>query len=294
MYSSAQEERTLRELPPRHLGWYTRAVLFFGDRVSQMGWLLFTAGSLFFWTTSTHSEARLWFHHQTLDWATKAGDVLSVDSTGKWEDKKQIWHYGHTFALDGVRYPGESYSVGKKFDAGQIAYIQYDPEDPGYNRIIGMRQNLYSVRANWMLLLPLLGLFFIFHPVSQNLRFIRLLKIGDFTRGKLAGKTATNESVKTGGSVRPVVKYLFAFEYEGTVYHANCRTHRTDLVEDEETESILFDRYNPAYNLVYDAVPNVPVTGPGGKMMPAPVGKAWVLFLPAFGVAVNLVYLLLS
>ncbi|TAK33054.1 MAG: hypothetical protein EPO28_17380 [Saprospiraceae bacterium] len=294
MNSPEQKERILRELPPRHLSWYTRAVLFFGDQVSQTGWLLFAAGSLFFWNTSTHSEARLWFHHQTLDWSSIAGVILSEDSTGKWEDKKQIWQYGHYFALDGVRYTGKSYSIGKKFDAGQIAYIQYDPEDPGYNCIIGMRQNLYPVRANWLLLLPLLGLLFIFYPVSQNLRFIRLLKIGDFTRGKMVGKTATNQTVKTGGSVRPVMRYLFAFEYEGTIYHAHCHTHRTNLVEDEETESILFDRYNPAFNLVYDAVPNVPATGTNGKMMPAPAGKAWVLFLPAFGIAVNLVYLLLS
>lgn len=294
MNSPVQEERTLRELPPRHLDWYTRAVLFFGDRVSQTGWLLFAAGSLFFWTTSTHSEARLWFHHQTLDWATKAGLVLTADSTGKGEGKKQIWHYRHSFAVDGKRYFGESYSVGKKFDAGQIAYIQYDPENPGYNYIIGMRRNLYPVRANWMLVLPLLGLFFIFYPMKQNLRFIRLLKIGDFTRGKMVGKTVTNQTVKTGAGVRPVVKYLFAFEYEDTIYHATCRTHRTDLVEDEETESILFDRFNPAFNLVYDAVPNVPAISPEGKMLPAPPSKAWVLFLPTFGVAVNLVFGLLS
>jgi hypothetical protein len=294
MYSPAGEERILRELPPRHLDWYTRAVLFFGDRVSQTGWLLFAAGSLFFWTTSTHSEARLWFHHQTLDWGTKAGVVISADSTGKWEDKKQVWHYGHSFSLDGVRHLGESFSVGKKFDAGQIVYIQYDPGNPGYNFIVGLRQSLYPVRANWMLLLPLLGLFFMLYPVGQNLRFIRLLKIGDFTRGKLAGKTATNETVKTGGGVRPVMKYLFEFEYEGTIYHATCRTHRTDLVEDEETESILFDRYNPSFNLVYDAVPNVPVISTSGKMLPVPATKAWVLFLPAVGVAIKLVYLLLS
>ena len=294
MYSSVGGNHTLLELPPRQLNWYTQAVLLCGDRMTQIGWLLFAVGSLFFWVTSTHSEARLWFHHQTLDWATKAGVILSADSTGKWEDKKQIWRYGHSFELEGKRFPGESYSIGKIFDAGQIAYIHYDPADPSYNCIIGMRRNIYSMRVNWMLLLPFFGLFFIFYPIGQNLRFIRLLKIGDITRGKMVGKTATNQTVNTGGSVRPVMKYLFAFEYEDTIYHATCSTHRTDLVEDEETESILFDRYNPAFNLVYDAVPNVPAIGPKGNMVPAPARKAWVLFLPAFGIAVNIVYLLLG
>ena len=65
-------------------------------------------------------------------------------------------------------------------------------------------------------------------------------------------------------------------------------------MEDEETEIILFDRYQPTFNLVYDAVPNIPHINEEGHMEPMWGLKTSVLFLPVFTIVLNLVYFLTS
>ncbi len=290
----AAATRIIRELPPRHLDWYTQAVLMCGDFLSRAGWALLALGSVFFWTTAVNSEAKMLLEERTANWQEKAGVILEADSTQSVENGQLIWKYKHSFALDGERFLGESYSVGKKFDAGQIAYIRYDAENPSTNYLIGLRRRQYSWRVNLFLLIPLLGLVFVLYPIRQNLRFLRMLKIGDFTRGKIVGKTATKQSRRQGSAVLPIFKFQFEFEHNGTKYFATCRTYRSSLVEDEDSEIILFDRYHPTRSIVYDAVPNAPAINAEGKMEKAPARKAWVLFLPVFTVVVNFIYLLLG
>jgi hypothetical protein len=289
-----ENQRILRELPPRHLDWLTQAVMMCGDIVSQTGWALLAIGSVFFWTTAVNSEVKYFFEQHSKAWENKAGVILEADSTGVLERDQPVWRYRHSFALDDYRYLGTSYSVGKKFDSGQIAFISYDPDDPTINYITGLRRSPHRWQVNLLLLIPLFGLIFVLHALRYNLRILRLLKIGDFTRGEKTEKMPTGQTVKEGVQVLPVFKYLFRFEYEEILYLASCRTHQTNLVEDEATESILFDRYNPTFNLVYDAVPNVPVINSEGKMEAMPGWKSWVLFLPLFTIAVNLIFLLLK
>ncbi len=286
--------RYLKELPPRRLGIITQAIMLFGDMASQVGWLLFAAGSVFFWTVAVNSEARILFEERNIDWEDKAGVILSADSTNRSENGLRIWKYKHSVAVDGQRYLGESYSVDKKFDAMQIAFIRYDIANPHINYLIGLRRNEFSSKADWFLLVPLFGILLLLLPLKRNLRYIRLLKIGDFTRGKLVNKYLTGESIKKGGTVMPEFRYSFEFEHTGIKYLANCRTHETNKVEDEETEIVLYDRYRPHFNLVYDAVPNVPHINENGQLEPLWGMKAWVLFLPMFTVVVNFVFLLLS
>lgn len=286
--------RYLKELPPRRLDVVTQAILLFGDMASQVGWLLVAMGSMFFWTVAVNSEARLLVEERGIDWQSKAGFVIAADSTKAVEGNKRIWKYSHSFGLDGQRYLGESYSVGKKFDAHQIVFILYDPANPHKNYITGLRRNAFSSKSDWFLVIPLFGFLLLLLPIKGNLRIIRLLKIGDFTRGKLVNKYATGETIRRGGTVMPEFRYSFEFGHQGVKYLANCRTHETDKVEDEETEIVLFDRYQPTFNLVYDAVQNVPNINEDGNMESLSGAKAWVLFLPVFTVVLNLVYLLTS
>lgn len=294
MYQPSEQTRTLRELPPRRLDWYSQAVLLFGDFISQTGWALLAAGSVFFWTTAVNSEVKIKWQEHTVEWQEKAGVILAADSLDAQEGGQHIWKYRHSFALEGRRFLGESYSVGKKFDAGQIAYIRYDASRPGVNNIIGLRRSPYSWRVNLLLLIPALGGVFVLYPLRQNLRFLRLLKIGDFARGRLVEKNTTGRSLRRGGSEHPVLKYRFEFQHNGALFNATCQTSHTNLVEDESTEIILFDRYHPIRNLVFDAVPNAPVISEDGKLKKSPPERCWVLFFPAFTVAVNFVFLLLS
>ena len=91
MTSALENQRTLRELPPRRLDWYTQAVLLLGDRVSQAGWALLALGSVFFWTTAVNSEVKYWFQDQTAHWQDKEGVILEADSTGTVENGERVW-----------------------------------------------------------------------------------------------------------------------------------------------------------------------------------------------------------
>ncbi|HHM21943.1 MAG TPA: hypothetical protein ENJ20_07950 [Bacteroidetes bacterium] len=286
--------RYLKELPPRRLDLITQAILLFGDVASQVGWLLLAMGSVFFWTIATNSEARLLLEERNVEWQSKPGFVIAADPTGLVENGQQIWKYRYSFGLNGRRYFGESYSVGKKFDPRQTVFIRYDAGHPGRNYIIGLRRFAHSSKADWFLLVPLFGLLLLVLPLRENLRVVRLLKIGDFTRGRLVNKYPTGETIRKGGTVMPEFRYSFEFEYKGVKYLANCRTHETDKVEDEETEIVLFNRYEPTFNLVYDAVPNMPHINEEGKMAPLRGLKARVLFLPVFTVVFNGVYFVFS
>lgn len=277
------------ELPPRHIGLFTQAVLLVGDWVSQTGWALLALGSVFFWTTTVNSDFGEARKAGTV-WKKKAGVILSADTTGTLEGVKQIWHYRHSFALDGQRHTGESFSVGKKFDEGQIAFIQFDPAAPSNNFLVGLRPKQFDKKINWLLLIPLLGIPLLIWPIRANMKFIRLLKIGDFTRGKLMGKEGTGKSRKVGAMVLPIMRYDFAFKYKNAEYLATCKTHSTHLVEDETSERILFDRFEPTFNLVYDAVQSVPEIGKNGRLLPLEGWRGWVLFLPTFTVFFNLVF----
>lgn len=292
MILPAENQRSLRELPPRRLDWYTQAVLLLGDRVSQSGWALLAIGSVFFWVTAVNSEVKFWIQDKTVRWQDKEGVILEADSTTTVEDGQRVWRYRHSVSPgDGYRYRGTSYSVGKKFDAGQLAFIRYDADDPRINYVIGLRRGEHSWRVNLLLLLPAAGLLLVLLPLRRNFRVLRLLKIGDFTRGQLFGKTPTGQVERFGAHVLPVFRFEFRFEHKGAVFHATCRTPHPALVEDESSESILYDRYRPSSNLVYDAVPNLPKITASGKLAPMPVQRAWVLFFPMFMVVVNGVFL---
>ena len=158
--------RYLKELPPRRLDIITQAVLFCGDAASQVGWVLLAMGSVFFWVVAINSEARTWVNERNVDWQSKAGFVIAADSLIAQEHGEKIWKYRHSFALDDYRYFGESYSVGRKFDAGQIAYIRYDANNPNKNYMVGLRRNEFSSKADWFLIVPIFGLLLLFCPCA--------------------------------------------------------------------------------------------------------------------------------
>ncbi len=282
--------RVVRDLPPRHISWFTKITFLFSDLASQTGWALMAIGSIIFWNTVVSSELKFWIQDKTINWSEKAGVILFADSTGQLENRVPIWRYEHSFALAGNRYRGESYSVGKKFDEGQIAFIRYNPENPSTNVIIGLRRGMFSWRVFMLMFIPIIGLLLAFASFSHNLKVLRLIKIGEFTRGKLVSKEATKRSVKKNGLDQTIYRYGFEFEHDETKYLASCKTHRIDMVEDEESEIILYDKYNPSYNLVYDAVLNIPVIDQQGHIRQMEFSKSLFLFLPVFTLMVNLLF----
>jgi hypothetical protein len=287
------------EIPPLPAGqtpaWYGRALIALGGPASQAGWILLAMGSAFLWTTSLQSEIRYLFQEKFTDWQVVAGVVLQAEATGFRQAGKDIWRYRHSFALDdGHRYRGNSYSVGPKFDAGQVAYIKYDPGLPQNNYIVGLRRSRHRAAVNLLLLFPLAGLLLVGLTLPRNLRNLQLVSKGVFAKGKLESKVLTSNALRAGARVLPVYKYSFFFDVQQVIYYATCHTHEGWRVEDEREESILYLPSNPTVNAVYDAIPNAPPLEQDGRPGDPPVKKAWLLLFPAFVFWLNLLFACLS
>ncbi|MCC6727651.1 MAG: hypothetical protein IT258_24305 [Saprospiraceae bacterium] len=142
----------------------------------------------------------------------------------------------------------------------------------------------------FVLIFPLIGLAFIIQGIRQNGKAIKLLEIGEFTRWAMCSKVATNSSVSINNQHYPVYIYCFDFEAGGRTHSATCKTHQAWLVEDEEREIILYDKYNPANCIVFDATANRPEISEQGMFASPGIGKIWLLALPLMGIGMNLYF----
>jgi hypothetical protein len=283
--------RHLHELPPRHIGLFTKAVVLFSGFLQQFGWIFFVMGSLFSWIFIPPSTVRFWFETGK-DWKEVPGKVITAEPTNSAVNEEVVYRYLHSFEVNGQRFTGKSFTTGPDLQGGQEVTIRYDANAPDKTSYIqGSDRAVFPAFVLFVLIFPLVGLGFIVHSIRQNAKAIKLLEIGEFTRGAMCSKEATNSTVKINNNTYPVYKYSFEFEANGRTHNAICKTHQAWLVEDEQREIILFDKYNPDFNIVYDATANMPNISEQGILEPAGFGKLVYLALPLMGVAIHLLFL---
>jgi hypothetical protein len=283
--------RHLRDLPPRHVGLFTKAVILFGGFMQQFGWIFFVMGSLFAWIFIPASTVPYLFEAGR-DWKEVPGKIISAEATNSSVNDEVVYRYLHTFEVGGQRYTGKSFTAGQDFQEGQQVTIRYDANNPAEaSHVAGSDRAVFPALVLLVFIFPLVGLGFIIHGLRQNLRAIKLLEIGEFTRCTMCSKEPTNASVKINNTTYPVFKYTFEFEAGGRTHSATCKTHQGWLVEDEQQEIILFDKYNPGFNIVYDATANMPAISEQGSLEPAGLGKVVYLALPLMGLAMHLLFL---
>ncbi len=278
--------RHLQDLPPRQINLFTKATVLFDGFMQQFGWVFFCMGSLFAWIFISASEVKYWFE-PSKDWQETPGKVVSAEPTNSAVNDQVVYRYLHSFELDGQRFTGKSFTAGQQYNGGEAVTIRYDAKNPGDSYMLGTDRAVFPAFVLFVLLFPLIGGAFIIYAIRQNLKTIKLLEIGEFTRGRLVSKVATN--VKINDS--PVFKYEFGFEANGKQHIAICKTHQTGLVEDEEREIILYDRYNPGHNIVFDAE-SVPAITEQGELEPAPFWKIALILLPILGLAIQFYFIL--
>ncbi len=288
---SQPSSRHLRDLPPRQIDLFTKATVLVGGFFQMFGWIFFTMGSLFAWIFIPASEVVYWFEFGK-EWKEVNGVVLTVEATNSAVNDQLVYRNFYFFELDGQRYTGKSFTRGQQYQGGENAPIRYNAKNPGESYMAGTSRATFPAFVLFVLIFPLVGLGFIISSILQNWKALKLLEIGDFTRGKLLDKTATNSTVKINGATYPIFKYQFEFENGGKKYTGKCKTHQGWLVEDEEREIILFDRFNPKFNVVYDATPNMPGISAEGMLERAPIGKGLSLLLPLLAIGLNLMFFL--
>lgn len=280
------EARQLTDPAPRRVDVFSKFVILFGGFSQQFGWIFFTVGSLFAWIFIPISEVRYWFVSEK-NWVETGGDIMAIEQTNASVNDAPVYKIVYGFDVEGKIRTGNGYAYGQTYQVGQEVQIKYRPDAPDKSYIMGARRSMFPAFVLFILIFPAVGLAFLIPSFLQNLKAVRLLENGAFTRGKMAEKSGTNTTIKINNTTYPVYKYSFEFTTAGRTYTAACRTHQTWKVEDEEQEIILYDRFNPGFNVVYDAAPNMPGISAAGELKPAPAWKAVNLILPALGIGLN-------
>lgn len=291
LFKPQQDARFFGEAPPRSVSFLTRLTILFGGFLQQFGWVFFTFGMIFFWLFGWNSEARYWltFHGPT---AETNGLILDLESTNASENEVRVYAITFTYTVEGRTYIREGYSSGRAFSGGDAVAVVYPLSRPGKGWLKEGRRSLFSAWAILVAIFPLTGLGMILASFRKNLKFLSLLRNGQFTRGILVERKLTGGSVTINNRTYPIYAYTFSFSWKGKAYEATCNTHQTARVEDEELEIILFRASEPGYNVVYDGHSQAPDTDAEGRVVPAGWQRGWVLLLPVAGTTGHLLWAL--
>lgn len=273
------EQRYLSELLPRNIDWFTQATILFGGFMQQFGWFFFGFGMIFFWIFGWNSEAMVslgtWGK-----WIPAEGTVFMVEPTSASENEVRVYKLTLQYQVNGQTFLSDVYKTGGGYSEGQSVSLEYNKRIPTIARMEGTRRGIFSSWALIVVIFPLVGLGFIIGSLKRNLKFLKMLEIGEYVRGKIAAKKHTGSTIKINNRHYPIYEYKFEFSVKDKTYFATCKTHLSEKVEDEEKEIILYDRFRPDRAIVYDAMPSAPKILPEGLIDPAYISKGWVLLLP--------------
>jgi hypothetical protein len=277
------DQNTFRERPPRYLSILTRINVLFGGFSIQFGSVFFWFGMIFVLLFVGQSSAIHWFNFEGR-WVETEGLLLEINDGDGAINDEPLYEYVFSYSANGQSFTGQSNATFSGEKETTIVRIEYKAGNPIRSRIIGMRSELFPA---WVVLLvlvfPAIGFAFLFFGFKENLKALKLLRIGTFTRGKMLSYEATNKMIND----ETVYAYKFEFHANNKMYIAECETHLTERVEDEETEKVLYDKIDPTFNLVYDAMGAAPNIDRSGRIEQSNLLALRVLFSTVLGLLVN-------
>lgn len=283
MKNNILDQDTLREGPPRYLSILTRINVLFGGFAVQFGSIFFWFGMVFVLVFVGQSEAVHWFSADG-EWVETEGILLEINETSSEINDEYVYEYVFSYNVNGQSLRGESNATFGGETEGNFVNIEYKSDDPIRSRIIGMTTEMFP---GWValivLIFPLIGFFVLFFGFKENLKALQLLRNGSFARGKMLSYEATNTSIND----ETVYAYKFEFSARNKMYVAECKTHLTERVEDEETEKILYYEADPTFNLVYDAMGAAPEIDRFGKIKQSNILALKVLVSTVIGLLIN-------
>jgi len=251
---------------------------------SIIAWLLLAFSSLFFWLFCTRADLSFMTFRPPYEEAQ--GTVRAIKTTGASEDRQKIVRVDYSYRVAGEELQGISYRLAPGPEAGEQVTVEYLPNAPRKSRIAGMRRDLWSPWILLVALFPAGCLIFVIISVRTGLRRCQLLGLGMVTTGKLIDKRRTSATINK----QRVYELIFEFHsYDGRQFTTSARSHRTERLEDEHEEPLLYDPLDPSKAVLVDSLPSRPELDEAGNLRGAPA--PFVLFalsLPALVVGINL------
>lgn len=273
--------------PPRSLPWLDRLTIISGGTFALLGWMFYGLGMVFFAIFGLQSEA---IHLLARGhWEETTGTITAATYTNASENDSPVMRYTYRYAVAGDSLSGQAYTTGARLQEGQTVIVAYRPTQPATSRIPGTRREMFGGLAALVAIFPLIGLGFLFFALRHNLKALDLIVNGHFARGKCLQREATNTQVNN----QTVFRYTFGFTapQDGQTYEVVTRTHQPQLVEDEETERLLYAASDPAHAVMYDTIPHAPPILPDGTLAPLPPHRHLSLILPGLVLLSHVLYI---
>lgn len=223
----------------------------FGGPIQQFGWLFLGVGMIFVWAFAARADlSGVLF--TTMDTGTATGHVLETEELNLSIDDRSVWAARFEYAVDGVSRRGLAYAHHGHPGRGQDVSVEYLVDHPNIARIEGMRRAALPPLGLLAGLFAVVGLAIVVPTHRRRRRSARLLRIGEFTRGRLVAKEKTGTEING----QPVWALTFAFsDLRGTEHTLQTRTADPSVLEDEPDEAVLYDPSMPAVATTLNDMP---------------------------------------
>ena len=276
--------------PDRQLSILTQIKVLFGGGTVQIGSIIFwVLMSIIAWYVGAFGWGLYWGG----EWVPTSGIYQGVDYSNVEVNEEPVYTYYFAYNVEGQSYEGVSYAYYRSYTEGEVLEVEYRSNNPTQARIVGMTTSpIGNIFLFIMLGSALIPFIILLVGFRKNQKYFYLLRHGRIAQGTYLRSRPTNVKINE----ETVYEYEFSFEVNGQSFVAKCKTHHYDRVEDEETETILYDPRDPKYNMVSDAVSNIkPVQSENklGRMARAQVPRAGIsalfyLLFPVGGMVVAL------
>ncbi len=244
--------------------------LFLSGTRNQISWLVLGIGMCLGWVVIFNVDLSFVYYRGTIELVT--GTITDSSETNMSINEESVVVNSYRFiTADGRSFEDFSYATGRWHSKGNKVTIEYPKGKPHLSRIQGMRRKLFGTYGILFAIVPAVGVGLLYFSMRKALKIKHLLQDGRLTTGTLVDKEETNVSINDD----PVYKLTFAFTADdGREHHVVHRTHKTEALEDESEERLLYGPSHPEVALMVDALPSLPDFDERGNIRHQPVSPA--------------------
>ncbi|MBL8751558.1 MAG: hypothetical protein JNK78_20565 [Planctomycetes bacterium] len=268
--------------PPRAVPLSVRFVLMFGGVLGTVGWSVVAFG-LVFTLVFARIAAPLFDDPFAGPTDLTTGRVTSVERTNLRVNSSYVVAVHFDASARGATVSSVSYTRERPPDVGAEVPVEVARTGGVPPRIAGMSTHMAPAGLRLLVLIPVVGGVLVLVGMLRGQRQVRLLAFGELARGELIERRPTRTVVNG----RPVEEFVFSFaDRSGRERRVTARTHRPELVTDDDAEGVLFDPGSDAA-VVVDALPGRPRVDESGELRAPSFGRlALALLGPTIAVLV--------
>lgn len=225
--------------------------LLFGGIFNSIGWFFLVIGLIFTYVFDIPGTIDGFVNFQG-ELAEAKGVITGTSATNFSENNQVVYEVHFKFRENnGETLENYSFSVDPPAEGDEVI-IEYNPANPYYSRVQGLRFSQAPIWISFILIFPLIGLIFVLINMAKGAATIGLIRKGLLTSGVLKSKSKTAMRVNN----QPVYKLTFEFQArDGRRYSCDAKTNYPANLEDEERERILYNPDNPDKAVLVDSLP---------------------------------------